>query len=218
MTNLDDHMEEHLNLKAQEEARLAAEAETQSEFENMHYRAAQDNDRFNNIRRRLPTLHAIANCIPDTYKPTVDVEDGKLMVCGIDAEVSMEEEFTKVSSWRSKPTGKHKVVVGWHGSARRHYPQTKGGHSYQKIADYVVEYVCSKVAHLTAKQQEEMNRTTVNGLAAELGMERYQSALRPTNSAMFPVQVEFKISGQYTVEQAKALVLKLREAGFKVQW
>lgn len=234
MTNLDDHMEEHLNLKAQEEARLAAEKETQQEFENMHHRANQDNERFDNIAKRRPIMKAIVAALTkDSWINTLAVQrrqpavcydeaDETLIIAGVKASyglISIDDETISggFSRYSHRPTGRKRVVVGSYGERKVYPPLKTGGHSYEKIAKEIGDRIGNMIARATSEGQTQINRRLADGLKAELEMRSYSSVIEPTADANRPVYFKYTIGGSMTADQVREMVKKLRDMGFEVK-
>lgn len=234
MTNLDEHMEEHLDAKAKEEARLEAEKATQEDFERMHYLAGCDNQRFDNIAARRPIMKAIVAALTkDSWINTLAVQRGQPAVCYDEADetliiagvktsyglISIDDETVSggFSRYSRKSTGRKRIVIGSFGDKKTYPPLKTGGHSYEKIAKEIGDRIGNMIARAATESQTQINRRLAEGLRAELGMYSYGSIIEPTADANKPVYFKYTVGGSMTADQVRAMVQKLRDMGFDVK-
>lgn len=181
------------------------------------------------IRQRI--VDEVRKLVP----PGVTIEHG-IQILG--TCVTIEEQFTSVSSWRSKPTGKYKITVGDYGE-RVSYPPTKEGHSYPKIAKKLIELQAVRQAQRDAEAKKKADKESAKGLLAELAtrfpklpetsFNGYESLLSSEITRAYPAgggRQEFRRfvpeagkiyvnlgSKQLTVDQAEKLIRTLIEIG-----
>lgn len=212
MTNLDEHMEEHL-------AAREAEQKANDELNALHYRAAQDNQRFDRIKSDNVYLARIAaNATSEIGMPVVhDKENGKLVIGGVDTSFALRiEEEWGGSSFRPRRTGRVRIVVGNFGS-RKSYPERKNGlHNYEAILIELCSYARGSIATRETRDRVNLNQVSVFELESELGLSSYgRMTLRPSSSTDLekPIVVKIDVSLAVTAERAREIHAALRAAG-----
>lgn len=219
MNNIDQHMDDYLSDKAAKEAAEKAKQAELDAFDNMHYVANCENSNRDRIKWSNLYLAKVVRELRGMTELEVyhNEAEGRILIGNWDTSPYLAVEFECIGKWRSVKTKRVRIVVGYYGT-RQPYPQKKdGGHNYNKIALALMGHHNKHVRETLAHNQSDANRKLVNELAAELGMASFQSKLRPTDSAERPVNFQFSIDSNMTVEGVKNLITKLRSIGFEIK-
>lgn len=129
--------------------------------------------------------------------------------------VSIKEQRQHLSSWRSAPTGKLRIIAGDFGE-RTNYPERKdGSFNYEAIAQYIVTAMRASRRRQTMNANQAANKHTAEVLREELGMKEWASEFKisASSNGELPVLVEIQIKKSMTPEQARAVHAAMVAAG-----
>lgn len=231
---LDEHMDEHLAIKAAKEAEDAAWLE-------MYEDATRENWRHNDEIRRKATfekrkhifeaivrhwdkafLHGYGGAAPNIG--SVEINEGGYLTVSLYVEelkmkfstnvhVRFDEEYSG-STWRQRPTGRIRIVVGDYGNRKSYPPLKDGGYSYDKIADRLLQEARKSIGNAISNERHKRNANAAVAVRAACGIDQYNSFRVTTNeNPDWPVHVKLGISRALTQEQAIELFNKLHELG-----
>lgn len=201
------------------------------------YNAGPDKDQMRRyqimqgIMHELNQLRVTARLIAPQFNPEYDPTHkfGVSSVAWIGAKLevppfsslallSITEERSRVTSFRSVANGKYRVTYGSHGS-KNNFPQRKdGSFNYAAIAQLIKNDVAR--AEIKARQAavQGKNKETTDRLAKHLDVVSYDSAYRLTPSSVEdkPCFVTIDIKRAMTPGQAMAIYQMLDTMGFVI--
>lgn len=226
---MDEALAEHEAQKAAEKKRQEAEEETRREE---RCKVEQEERRKKNVANSRHLRKIAESIMPDHREGkaprkrtwVIDEENFKLTIDGIDVSwmISFEKQWTNVSAWRSKPTGKMKFVIGDFGE-RRTYPERKDGtFNYVDIAGRLCLYADRKNSQLRMERQRKQNASEVIDVTMRIFPDpersKYQDVILASADPDKPVFFKFKIERAMTAEQAEKLAAAIRSVGIKLHY
>lgn len=142
-------------------------------------------------------------------------EENRLMINGMDATymLSIQDEQTHLSSWRSKANGRKRIAVGDYGS-RKSYPQRKDGtHNYDAIAAQLKADVSARQARDRMYAARNTNDKIVRKFCEEHGVREFGTpSFQASADPSKPIRVKMEVA--VTEERAAELIALLRSGGF----
>lgn len=162
--------------------------------------------------KRIEQYEKIAGHLPgNTF--VIDPATGDFRVDGISVlpALTIMEERSRVSSWRSSPTGKLRISVGTFGS-RKAYPQRANGEfNYTAIAEELASYVRLQQRRADAAAHRASRQRCVHELKAKFNLPDYTGLIDA--SASSDVTINFTTLGtkNMTQEKADAVLTALRD-------
>ena len=223
INNMDELKAEHEAEKAVAEAKANAEQEAKDAAKRAEWQAREDEARIKRNAADAMIYERIAAKVTKPHVAVVDAEKGKLVIDGIDVTyyIEFKSEYTEISRWRSKPTGKMRISVGDYGS-RTSFPQKKdGSHNYEEIARRLAMIARNKNAAAKADALRQANSAGLATLKAELfpnDKNGYCNVIAGSVDAQAPVLFKFDIYHNMSPDQARTLAAAMRAAGIKLHY
>lgn len=223
MTNIEDYREEFEAEEAAkaEAARKAQEAKEEAERLAQQKQAAAALTAL--IKNRYPIRKAIVDAaIVQGATASTTEDDPKLLIEGVDCSfwISIDAEYTRFSSWRSKPNGKLRMAVGSYGE-RQSYPQKKdGSFNWPAIAAILINKARAKNAEAKAEAARRKNSNAAAALAREFNLPQYSALISPAATEDEKVFIKFsEINGRaMTKDDARKVLQALRACGVKLSY
>jgi len=205
---------------AEAAARIEAEKEEAARKERLEQEAKA---RLMTARGRYPIRKAIVDAaiaLGSTATTTEDANEFFIDGIGCSWWLQFVEERTRISSWRSSPTGKLRLTVGDFGN-RTSYPQKKDGtHNYEAIAQALRGYAQRKIADQQAAANRQRNASAAQSIANDFNLPHYHDLVVPSSHAEGKVTINFSKINAVTMkpENARKVLQALRDLGIKLSY
>lgn len=222
MTNLDELKDEYEADKAAKEAAEKAAREADDAWDSMFYRAEQeDRDREKReLYRKWYNRILIHSGIKGEVRQRVHEEYGypiyDFFVDGEDVcfDIHIEDDYEKVSSWRSRPTGHKKVVIGFYGDRKTFRKRKDGTYNWKLMGEKLQEIAATRRRRKEHEAAVNASSAKAANLRQELGLSTYCSAIDCSGDAG---KVKLRVGDLVlTPDKAKEVVEALAALGIKV--